>query len=153
MRGIETEYLFTMRLDVAAPIPNLGQTPFGQRLIARVTGGTVEGPRLNGKVHDGGGDWLLGRADGALQLDVRLTIEADDGGLIYVTYRGVRHGPAEVMTRLGAGEAVDPSEYYFRMAPFFETASEKHGWLNRIVAVGTGHRLPTGPVYEVHMIR
>ena len=51
--------------------------------------------------------------------------------------------------RLNRGENVDPSEYYFRVAPFFETASAKYGWLNRIVTVATGHRLPEGPVYQV----
>ena len=152
MIGIRTEHIFTMTLNVQNPIPNLGQTPFGGRMIARVTGGKVEGPKLNGKVHDGGGDWLLMRADGVLQLDVRLTIEADDGDLVYMTYRGARHGPAEVMERLARGEQVDPSEYYFRSTPYFETASRTHAWLNRIVAVGTGWRLPTGPVYEVHQV-
>jgi hypothetical protein len=66
-----------------------------------------------------------------------------------MSYRGVRHGPPEVMARLAAGERVDPKSYYFRMAPVFETASKKYDWLNRIVAVGTGRREPTGPVYEV----
>ena len=94
----------------------------------------------------------LNRADGATQLDVRLTIEAANGDLIYVTYRGVRHGPADVMARLAAGESVDPASYYFRMAPFFETASEEHGWLNRIVAVGKGRREPTGPIYDVFQV-
>ena len=66
-----------------------------------------------------------------------------------MTYRGVRHGPPAVMDRLNRGEKVDPSEYYFRTAPVFETASATYGWLNRIVAVATGYRLPEGPVYHV----
>jgi len=65
---------------------------------------------------------------------------------------GFRHGPAEVMARLNKGEAVDTSEYYFRVAPFFETGAEKYDWLNRIVTVGTGHRLASGPVYEVFQV-
>jgi hypothetical protein len=91
----------------------------------------------------------LARPDGALQLDVRLTLKTDDGEIIGMNYRGFRHGPAAVIERLNRGEIVDPSEYYFRTAPFFETASEKYGWLNRIVTVATGHRLPDGPVYHV----
>ena len=66
-----------------------------------------------------------------------------------MTYRGIRHGPPEIIERIGRGEDVDPSLYYFRTAPFFETASEKHGWLNRIVAVATGRRRGSGPVYDV----
>jgi hypothetical protein len=107
---------------------------------------------MKGAIMPGGGDWLLLRADGSLQLDVRLTLQTDDDALIYMTYRGFRHGPAEVMKRLNKGEEVDPSEYYFRVAPFFETGAEKYDWLNRIVTVGTGHRLASGPVYKVFEI-
>ena len=79
-------------------------------------------------------------------------METDDAQLIGMTYRGTRHGPREVMERIARGETVSPSEYYLRAAPFFETASEKYGWLNRIVAVALGHRLPGGPVYQVFEI-
>jgi len=82
-------------------------------------------------------------------LDVRVTLEADDGALIYMTYRGLRHGPDDVMARVNAGEEVDPSEYYFRTAPFFETGSEKYAWLNNIVCVAIGRRNKKGPVYRV----
>ena len=85
-------------------------------------------------------------------MDVRVTLKTDDDALIYMTYRGFRHGPAEVMERLNAGEEVDPSEYYFSIAPFFETGADSYDWLNRIVAVGTGHRLATGPVYEIFQV-
>ena len=30
-----------------------------------------------------------------------------------------------------------------------ETAAEKYGWLNRIIAVGLGHREPQGPIYRI----
>ncbi len=149
---ISTEHLFTMPVEVEMPLQMVGQTPIGDRRIAKVTGGTFEGPRMKGAIMPGGGDWLLLRADGSLQLDVRLTLQTDDDALIYMTYRGFRHGPAEVMKRLNKGEEVDPSEYYFRVAPFFETGAEKYDWLNRIVTVGTGHRLASGPVYKVFEI-
>ena len=61
----------------------------------------------------------------------------------------MRHGPAWVIEQLNKGEKVDPSQYYFRTTPWFETASEKYRFLNRIVCVATGRRDPTGPVYEV----
>ena len=47
---------------------------------------------------------------------------------------------------------MDPSELYFRIAPRFETGAEKYDWLNRIVCIGAGHRLPTGPVYTIYQI-
>jgi hypothetical protein len=80
---------------------------------------------------------------------VRLTLKTDDGELIGMTYRGVRHGPAEVIERLNRGDTVDASEYYFRTAAFFETSSAKYGWLNCVVAIATGHRPPAGLLYEV----
>ncbi|HEX6841938.1 MAG TPA: DUF3237 domain-containing protein [Stellaceae bacterium] len=145
---VRTTPLFTVSLKVTK-IQNLGPTPLGERRIGIVSGGSFEGPKLRGSVEEGGSDWILARPDGALQLDVRLTLKTDDEQLIGMTYRGVRHGPAAVIERLNRGEPVDASEYYFRIAPFFETSSEKYGWLNRIVAVGLGHRPPGGPVYRV----
>ena len=85
-------------------------------------------------------------------LDVRLTLETDDAQLIYMTYRGLRHGPADVIARLNRGEPVDPASYYFRTTPVFETASTKYDWLNRVVSVATGRREASGPIYEVYEV-
>lgn len=148
MAEIHTKHLFSLSLKISE-IQNLGKTPLGDRRVAVVDGGTFEGSRLRGTVLIGGSDWLLGRTDGALQLDVRVTLKTDDGELIGMTYRGVRHGPIEVIERLNRGDTVDASEYYFRTAAFFETSSAKYGWLNRIVAVATGHRPPAGLLYDV----
>ena len=87
-----------------------------------------------------------------MQLDVRVTLKTDDGKLIYMTYRGVRHGPDDVMDRLSAGEDVDPSDYYFRTAPFFEAGSEKYARLNGIICVSKGQLLPKGPEYRVYQV-
>jgi hypothetical protein len=148
MADIRTAHLFTVTLKVGEIQP-VGKTPFGDRRIAIVDGGSFEGARLKGTVLKGGTDWIIGRPDGVLQLDVRMTLKTQDGEIIAMTYRGHRHGPAAVIERLNRGEKVDPSEYYFRTAPWFETASEKYAWLNRIVAVATGDRRADGPVYDV----
>jgi hypothetical protein len=66
-----------------------------------------------------------------------------------MAYRGLRRGPAEVIDRLERGEIVDPASYYFRIAPTFETSDGDLAWLNGILAIGTGHRLPEGPIYNV----
>jgi hypothetical protein len=66
-----------------------------------------------------------------------------------MTYRGLRHGPPDVIASLEKGEAADPAAYYFRIAPLFETASAEHAWINNVVAVGIGHRQADGPVYSV----
>jgi hypothetical protein len=76
-------------------------------------------------------------------------MKTSDEALIAMTYRGVRYGPADVIKRIEHGEAVDPASYYFRINPMFETAAVNYDWLNRILAVGIGHRQPDGPVYSV----
>ena len=149
MRELRTGPLLTVRLDVEGPMA-VGATPAGDRRVGVITGGRFEGERgLRGRALPGGSDWQILRADGVLTLDVRMVLETEDKHLIGMTYRGLRHGPAQVLARLARGEAVDPSEYYFRAAPLFETASDRYGWLNRVVAVSTGHRFPDGPIYQV----
>jgi hypothetical protein len=130
----------------------IGQTPGHDRRVGEITGGVFEGDRLRGKILSGGSDWQSLRTDGALTLNVRFVMQTDDGELIGMTYRGVRHGPAAVMERIARGEIVSPTDYYFRALPMFETGSEKYGWLNRIVTVAIGHRLATGPIYNVFEI-
>src|SRR5205085_5859231 len=102
MPDIKTEFLFKIVLEVPS-ILDLGETPYGRRRIARIAGGSFEGPKLKGEVLPGGGDWLLLRRDGVLQLDVRLTMQTHDRELIYMTYRGYRHGPQDVIDRLNRG--------------------------------------------------
>jgi hypothetical protein len=114
-----------------------------------VSGGTFEGDRLAGEVMDGGSDWQSIRSDGGVGLDVRVVLKTHDDALIAMTYRGIRQGPADVIKRMESGQEVPPESYYFRMAPTFETASSKYGWLNQILAIGAGHRLADGPVYSV----
>jgi hypothetical protein len=146
---IETRPLFRIALSVPSII-ELGPTPQGVRRIAAVAGGSFDGDRLRGTVlASPAGDWILVRPDGTMILDVRLVLKTDDDQLIYMTYRGVRHGPPEIMAKLGRGEPVAPGSYYFKIQPIFETSSERYDWVNRIVAVGNGQRLPEGPVYEV----
>ena|ERR1035438_4051633 len=151
MIPLRSEFLFTLTGTVAPPI-EIGFTPLGLRRIFPITGGTFEGPRLRGRLIPGGTDHMLVRSDAVMLPDVRLVLETEEGHLIFMSYGGLRHGPPEVMDRLARSEPVDPSEYYLRIAPRFETGSEQYDWLNRILAVGTGHRLPAGPIYDVYEI-
>ena len=148
LRGVKTRPLFVMRLDVR-PLAVVGATPGAYRRIGVVPGGVFEGDRLSGQVMDGGSDWQSVRSDGSTALDVRLVLKTKDDALIGMTYRGVRHGPADVIKRMEGGEVVDPTSYYFRILPLFETAAPQYDWINRIVAVGTGYRPAGGPVYSV----
>jgi Protein of unknown function (DUF3237) len=136
------------------PPREIGATPRGgTRRFFPVVVGDFEGPRLRGEVLPDGGDWALYRADGTLEVDVRLTLRTDDGALIYVRYEGVRRASPEVLARLGRGEPVDPAEYYFRTAPVFETGAVGYAWLNDIVAAGVGERPAPGQIrYSVFEI-
>jgi len=148
LKNVRTRPLFVMHLKVR-PLVVVGATPGVNRRIGLVPGGSFEGERLSGQVIDGGSDWQAVRTDGSTALDVRLVLKTNDDAMIAMTYRGVRHGPADVITRMERGEMVDPASYYFRISPMFETGAATYDWLNRILAVGIGHRQPDGPVYSV----
>src|SRR5437868_9513573 len=144
--------LLMMLQVVVAPLQKLGAVPHGMRLIAPITGGTFEGPRLRGKVLSGGGDWTISRSDAVLELDLRITLETDDGALINKSSFGLRHGPPEVLAALARAESVDPTRYYFRTAPRFETSAQSYAFLNRLIAVASGDRRATGPIYTINEI-
>ena len=148
MAEIKTKPLMSMKLQVSA-MQSIGPAPGGDRRVGIVAGGTFSGERLNGTVMEGGADWIIARPDGTMLLDLRLVLKTDYGALSGLTYRGLRHGPADVMAKVAAGEPVDPSLYYFRTAILFETSSEKYDWLNRVFGIGTGSRTAAGPEYEI----
>jgi len=143
--------LFRAEIALAAP-QELGETPLGRRRIIGITGGRFTGERLSGRVLPGGADWQVIRVDGVADLDARYTLETSDGALIFVANRGYRHGPPEVLKRLASGEAVDPSLYYMRTTPRFETGDARYAWLNRIICVATGARRAAAVELEVFEI-
>lgn len=145
------EFLFDLYVEVGAPyLP--GETPIGNRRIIQVTGGAFEGPELKGIVIPGGDDWITVRDDGTVVQDVRILLETEDNEIILMTYKGLRHGPKEVIKRLDNNEEVDPSDYYFRSSPVFETASKKYDWLNKTVFLSTGKRVPGKAVYSLYKV-
>jgi hypothetical protein len=148
---LNLEKLFRAEITLAPP-QELGDTPQGRRRIIGITGGRFGGERLSGRVLPGGADWQVIRADGVADLDARYTLETEDGALIYVRNRGLRHGPPEVLRQLAAGEAVDPARYYMRTTPLFETGDARYAWLNRIVCVATGARRPAAVELEVFQV-
>jgi hypothetical protein len=150
LKSLRTRPLFVLREQVP-PLLVIGQTPDAYRRIGLVQGGTFEGERLSGEVVSGN-DWQSVRNDSCIKLDVRLVLRTTDGALIVMTYQCLRAGTPEVMQKLDRGEAVDPTSYYFRMNPMFETSAPKYDWMNRIISVGTGHRLADGPLYSIFEI-
>jgi len=135
MDAINSRPLMVLRLATAAT-QEIGSTPQGALTVFPITGGSFEGERLRGQVLAGGGDWVRARGDGVLSLDLRVTLETDDGGLIHMTFSGVR----------------DDANGYFRTVPRFETATPKYAFLNRLLAVGIGEIRPDGPVHIIEEV-
>jgi len=140
LESLPCEYLFTLTADTTSvPSVTIAEGPQGTRVVATVSGGTFEGPRLRGKVaHAAAGDWLTVRKDGSFRLDVRLVLETDDGATILMTYNGVGAFADDVAT--------------LRTAPMFETGDERYTWLNGVQAVGLGTTGPPGVTYEVYAL-
>lgn len=148
---MELEFAFELRVEVA-DIQFMGDTHRGNRRMIPITGGTFEGPTIKGEIQAGGYDWQVIRTDGVAELDARYVLETEDGALITIVNQGLRRGPAEVMKRLSEGKEVNPSEYYFRSIPVFETADPKYLWLTQSVFVATGIRKPDKVLIQVYKV-
>ena len=145
------DYLGEVRAEVGAPLV-VGPGPGGERRVVAILGGTVAGPRLSGEILPGGADYQLIRPDGVAEIEARYTLRLQDGALVYVVNRGLRHAAPEDMARLLRGEPVPPGRVYFRTAPAFETASPAHAWLQRSLFVGFGERRPASVLVRVFAV-
>ena len=146
---VQTRPLFVMEVAVDR-IHSVGATGGADQRVGHIAGGRFAGERLSGTILPGGADWQTLRADGTVLLDARIVLAAEDGAAIAMTYDGIRTGPAEVLARLARGEPVDPAEYHFRTIARFTTSAPQYEWLSRVITIGIGHRLPSGPVYSLH---
>jgi Protein of unknown function (DUF3237) len=150
--GPRLTQVFRLEATLGQPL-DLGETARGHRRIVPLTGGTFTGPELNGTLLPGASaDWQIVLPDGTALGDVRYTLETDGGDLLYVQSRGVRHGSAEVLSRLGRGEDVDASEYTFRTSTQIETAAPHLDWLNKGVFISVAGRQATGVSYETYLV-
>lgn len=133
--AIRSQPLMTLRL-ATAPTQEVGAGPYGTRVTYPIIGGSFQGDRLRGTVLPGGDDWTVRRPDGVIELDLRITLETDDGALIHMTFTGLRDDGA-------------PGAPYFHTLPRFETAAPRYSFLNRLLAVGTGEIRADGPVHLI----
>jgi hypothetical protein len=137
---LRSEFLMDFGIELDGPgkgrseIGHLGAT----MLPVAVTGGWFEGPKLKGRLVPPGGDWAIRRADGSVALDVRITMQTDDGASILMAYRGINYTPKG-------------GSLYLRITLVFETGAERYLWLNNIVSVGVARR-PAAPGYRVYQI-
>jgi Protein of unknown function (DUF3237) len=144
--------VYRLEATLGQPL-DLGERPQGHRRIVPLDGGTFTGPELHGKLLPGASaDWQTVLPDGTALGDIRYALQTDDGDLLYVQSRGVRHGSAEVLARLARGEDVDASEYTFRASTQIETAAPQLEWLNKGVFISVGGRQATGVIYETYLV-
>jgi hypothetical protein len=143
-----------LKADITlAPPQELERGVRGRQRMIPITGGSFRGERLAGRVLAGGADWQTVRDDGVFELDARYVLQTDDGAIIYVVSQGYRHGPRDVIADLAAGKAVDPTLYYMRTTPTFETLNKRYDWLNRTICVATGARRPAAVELEVFEVK
>jgi hypothetical protein len=145
-------HVYRLEATLGEPL-DIGDVSQGRRRIVPQTGGTFTGPELNGRLLPGvSADWQTVLPDGTAIGDIRYALQTDDGALLYVQSRSVRHGPPEVLARLARGEEVDASDYTFRAATEIETASRDLDWLNKGVFISVGARTPTSVIYDTYRV-
>jgi hypothetical protein len=146
--------IFSMRVRMSERVDS-GEGPLGRRSFNGTGGGVFEGDGLRGAVHAGAADWMMTRRDGVNVIDARVMLITEDGAAIYMNYGGRAIVPAEILPQVrdpARRGDVDPSTYYFRTTPAFETGAPAYAWLNDVVAVGAGRLLPEGLGYDVFQV-
>jgi hypothetical protein len=141
--------------QISAQVANLlqvGRTPYGERRMVAILGGSVRGEKLNGHILPGGCDWQIVRSDDAVDIAANYVIESREGARILVASDGLRYGPPDVMAKMAAAEPVSPDLYYFRTVMRFETSDPGLDWLNRILAIARGVRQPNAVDLDVYQV-
>jgi hypothetical protein len=151
--SIATEYLMTLHAPIAGAPQRIDET----LTIFHSDSGTVEGPRIRGRILAPTGDWLRAMPGGSLRVDARMSIVTDDGALIHVLYGGViAIAPADFV-RMAAGGTLGADEMHFVTTPMFQTGDPRYAWLNRTQAIGKAVALKGGDGgyvrYELFAVR
>ena len=138
------EHAFTISIELSKPYWVQPTARDETRAAIYAASGTVEGPRLNGRVIPmSGGDFPLQRSNGVIDFDARYLLEADDGAIIYLENRGYRWARSEeVAAGMRQNQAADFSDYYMRVTPKFDAPEGPHAWMSKHVFVGVAEKLP-----------
>lgn len=136
MYDYSLEHVCSIKATLKNPPEVIGPTPDGLRLNIYITGGEVSGPHLNGRILPVGADWLTMRSDGVGVLDIRTTLETDNGALVYVAYQGMADAGENGYQKFIEGDL--PPRVPIRGAPRFQTSHPDYLWLNRIQCLNVG---------------
>lgn len=151
----DLEYFGTLHIEVAAPV-EVGHTHAGQRRVIPITGGTVTGPKVSGRILNAGADFQVIRSETESDLDARYVMEFDDGARVFVTNMAYRTGSADDIAAIARGDKVPAQRIYFRCAPRFEvadTAETSWQWLESTVLIGSGRREPEAVIIDLWIVR
>ena len=126
--ALRAEHVFDEKVTIGELL-NVGKSKYGERRLIPITGGTFDGPTIQGVVVPGGADWQLTRPDGDTELNARYTLKTSDGYLIQVINRVLLHTPKN------KDEKAEP---YTRSVLEFEAPSDSpYDWLNHSIFLGT----------------
>lgn len=95
-------------------IYEIGRTPYGERTVFVVQGGTVSGEKITGSVMPGGLDFQLSFSNGGMEIEGIFVLRTSDGKYIYTRIPGTAANQNDV-----------------RMVPDFEAPNAgSYAWLN-----------------------
>ncbi|MBL1404632.1 MAG: hypothetical protein COC17_00215 [Hyphomicrobiales bacterium] len=148
----ELEHICDLTVELG-PIREMGNGRAGNRRIIPIIGGTVSGPRLQGKILDIGADWQTIFHGGLAELDTRYAMETHDGAIIEIINFGYRFGAPEILAALARGEDVAPDTYSMRTMAKLETGDERYEWVNKTLFVGTGARQKSAVIVSLFAVQ
>jgi hypothetical protein len=154
--GLEPAFAVDARLG---PLEDHGVTRAGHRRVIPIAGGRVSpaaggpfGGLLEAEILPGGADWQVVRPDGSIEIDTRYSARTPAGEFVHFRTSGVRSGPPAVLAALLRGEAVDPAEYYFRVAVHLETSAPRLAALERSIFVASAVRGASSVAYVAYQV-
>jgi hypothetical protein len=148
---MKLDYLMTLQATIGERFP-IGDGGTGDRIIANVTGGSFEGPRLRGRVQNSGADWVVRDSNGFSRIDVRLVLTTDDGANLYLAYQGLLQYSEATARAMTSGPPSDFGDTYFATHLRFEAGDERYRWMNQILAVGEGRLHPGAVEYRIYAL-
>lgn len=147
----ELEYTAQVEVKFRKPVV-FGETPDGLRINFYAEGGVLRGA-LSGRVLQNSADYMVIRRDGMGLIDIRATVETDDGARLWAHEVGLVDFGQSGYQRLLSGEYQDTPrlQTYMRLL----TDSPAYAWVHRVsfLAVGTADLKDLCLRYELFAVR
>ncbi|CCF35300.1 hypothetical protein CH063_01279 [Colletotrichum higginsianum] len=158
MRRPHLDFVYRIVCDMdpgISEIPNVDNTSV-TRVVLPIWGGSVRGPRIQGKIVErSGADWLerIHPDKVFARLNARYTLQTDDGVFILVSAHGIYNiGPGQPQTRSPARTVSQNEVEYFTHIRFEAPGGSPYGWMNTIVAVGVMTMFEGKPVIDCYRL-